>query len=319
MGAGHGCDQVSVPVMRLLIVVGFLNEESYLPVVLECLAAQRRRPDRLVLLNDGSSDRSAAIAEAFAAAHSYAEVLHRPPRPPEADRLAGGQEFESFMWAVDQLRDDPYDVIVKMDADLRLPPDHLEAVMAEFERDPRLGIAGAFLSVATSRGTRRERSPTDHARGPNKFYRRACLQEIRPLPILAGWEGIDEPKAHVRGWRTAGVAVPSGDPIHMRPTGAYNGRLRGYRRMGSNAWTIGAHPLAVGLGGVSRLRDPPLLLSALAYLAGWAIAALRRHRRADAEVRAIVRREQLQRIRGYLPFRRRAARASVTNASDSSM
>ena len=99
--------------------------------------------------------------------------------------------------------------------------------MAEFERDPRLGIAGAFLSVATSRGNRRERSPTDHARGPNKFYRRACLQEIRPLPILAGWEGIDEPKAHVRGWRTAGVAVPSGDPIHMRPTGAYNGRCGG--------------------------------------------------------------------------------------------
>ena len=301
--------------MRLLVVVGFLNEETYLPVVLECLAAQARRPDRLVLLDDGSTDRSPAIAGAFAAKHSYADVLRRPPRPPEPDRLAGGQEFDSFIWAVDQLREDPYDVIVKMDADLRLPPDHLQSVMAEFERDPRLGIAGAFLSVATRwGGLRRERSPADHVRGPNKFYRRACLDEIRPLPILAGWEGIDEPKAHARGWRTAGVAVPSGDPVHMRPTGAYNGKLRGYRRMGSNAWTIGAHPLAVGLGGVSRMRDPPLVLSGFAYVSGWAIAALRRRPRADAEVRAIVRREQLLRIRGYLPFARRAASPSVTNA-----
>ena len=57
------------------------------------------------------------------------------------------------------------------------------------------------------------------------------------------------------------------------------------------------------------------MLPGIAYVAGWAQAGLRRRPRADADVRALVRREQLQRIRGYLP--RRRASASETNASDS--
>lgn len=301
--------------MRLLVVLGFLDEEDYLPAILSALDAQARRPDRIVLLDDGSRDRSGELAAAFAERVAEAEVVKRPPRPPERDRLAGGQEFEAFLWAVDQVADDPYDVIVKLDADLSLPPDHMGAVLAAFEADERLGIAGAFLSIETPAGLRRERSPADHVRGPNKFYRRACLEQIRPLPILAGWESIDEAKAHAAGWTTASVQVPSGDPVHRRPTGSREGRLKGYKRMGSNAWAYGAHPLAVLLGGVSRLREPPLVLPGFAFVAGWAQAGLRRRPRADADVRALVRSEQMARIRGYLP--RRRSSASETNASDS--
>lgn len=298
------------------MVVVFLDEERLLPEFLASMERQRRVPDRLVLVDDGSTDRSGDIARAFAARHAYAEMLPRPPRPPERDRLAGGQEFAAFLWAVDRLAGDPYDVIVKMDADLRLRPDHVATVMSELAGDPRLGIAGAYLAVEAAGGVRRERSPADHVRGPNKFYRRACLEQIRPLPILAGWEAIDEVKAHALGWRTASVAIPGGDSIHLRPTGAHGGRLRGYRRMGSNAWAYGAHPLAVLLGGVSRARDRPRVLAGVSYLAGWAAAGLARRPRAPAAVRRAMRSEQLRRMRGYLPAVS-ARTASVRKRSDS--
>ena len=297
--------------------VGFLNEEHYLPGFLETMAAQTRLPDRLYLNDDGSSDRSPEIAEAFVAEHDWARLIHRPPRPPEADRLAFGQEFQAFLWARDQV-DEPYDVITKMDADLRLNPRLIETVMAALESEPRLGIAGGPLRVILpDGGTERERSPADHVRGPNKFYRRACLDQIMPVQAIAGWEAIDEAKAHMHGWETRTIEIPGDDTVHLRPTGAHDGRVRGFRRMGSNTWSYGAHPLAVFLGGVSRMRERPPVVSGLAFMAGWVYAAFKRYPRAEAEVRAVIRREQMARIRGYLSPGRRASTASATNASDS--
>lgn len=304
--------------MRLVICVGFLNEERYLPAFLQTVAAQTRLPDRLLLVDDGSTDRSPEIVREFAAEHPWARVLARPPRPPERDRLAQAHEYKAFLWAQAQI-DEPHDVVAKMDADLRLNPSLVESVMAAFEAEPRLGIAGGPLSVKTDEGgLRRERSPADHVRGPNKFYRRACLDAIMPVPAIAGWEAIDEAKAHMQGWTTRMVEPPGPDTVHLRPTGAHDGRLRGFRRMGSNTWSYGAHPLAVLLGGVSRLRERPPVLAGFAFVGGWAYAALKRYPRAEPEVRAVVRREQLRRIRGYLPLGSRSAdSASVTNASDS--
>ena len=304
--------------MRLVICVGFLNEERYLPAFLDTVAAQTRLPDRLLLVDDGSTDRSPKIVRDFAAEHPWATVLARPPRPPERDRLAQANEYKAFLWAQAQI-DEPHDVVAKMDADLRLNPRLVECVMAAFEAEPRLGIAGGPLSVeAPEGGLRRERSPADHVRGPNKFYRRACLDEIMPVPAIAGWEAIDEAKAHMRGWETRTVDLPGDDTVHLRPTGAHDGRLRGYRRMGSNTWSYGAHPLAVLLGGVSRMRERPPVLAGFAFVAGWGYAAVKRYPRAEPDVRAVIRREQLRRIRGYLPGGSRSAEsASVTNASDS--
>jgi poly-beta-1,6-N-acetyl-D-glucosamine synthase len=286
--------------MRLVVCVGFLNEEDYLPTFFDSVAAQTRPPDRLLLVDDGSTDRSAQIARDFASRHEWAQPISRPPRSPERDRLAQAHEFQAFLWAREQVAEE-YDVIAKMDADLRLNPRLIETVMAAFEAEPRLGIAGGPLSVVGTNGAlRRERSPADHVRGGNKFYRRACLDAIMPVPAIAGWEAIDEAKAHMRGWETRTIEPPGDDSVHLRPTGAYDGQVRGFRRMGSNAWSYGAHPLAVLAGGAVRMRDRPRILGGLAFIAGWGYAAMKGYPRAEPDVRAQVRREQLKRIRGRL-------------------
>jgi len=286
--------------MRLVVCVGFLNEEDYLATLLDSVAAQTRPPDRMLLVDDGSTDRSGQIARDFAASHEWAQPVSRPPRPAARDRLAHAHEFRAFLWGREQVAEE-YDVIAKMDADLRLNPRLIETVMAAFEAEPRLGIAGGPLSVVGADGAlSRERSPSDHVRGPNKFYRRACLDEIMPVPAIAGWEAIDEAKAHMHGWETRTIEPPGDDSIHMRPTGAHDGQVRGFRRMGSNAWSYGAHPLAVLAGGAVRMRERPRVLGGLAFVAGWGYAAMKRYPRAEPDVRAQVRREQLKRIRSHL-------------------
>ena len=229
---------MSAAPIRIALIVPFLDEAARLPVLLASLAAQERPPDRLVLVDDGSTDGSASIAAGFAAAHPYALLLRRPPRPPEQDRMARAHEWRAFTWGLARL-DDPWDVVAKLDADLQLAPDLLGELERRFAADERLGIAGAYVAHRLPNGRLvRQRCPADHVEGQNRFYRRA-------------------------GWA---------------------------------AYAYGADPVHLLASGMARMRDRPALACGVAYLGGYAAAALRREPRAEPQVRALVRREERARL-----------------------
>lgn len=283
--------------MRILAIVPFLNEEPFLPLFLESLATQTRRPDRLILVDDGSTDRSGAIAAAFAKRHAFAIALSRLPRPPRRDRLATADELNAFLWALKQ-NGEPWDVIAKLDGDLQLNPKTIAEIERQLALDPRLGIAGSYLTEEEPSGARtRIRIHADHVHGATKFYRRECWEQITPLPTIIGWDTMDEVKARMLGWRTKSFAVPDGDPLHLRKRASYDGVARGLRRSGSGAFALGDHPLHVLLFSLRHMTGSPGVIGALNYLAGWIAAALRRAPRADLEVRAHIRRDELRRIR----------------------
>lgn len=285
------------------MIVPFLNEARYLPLLLASIERQTRLPDRLVLVDDGSSDGSGELVEAFAAAHPYAVALSRPPRAREADRLGSASELRSFEWAFARL-DEPWDVVAKLDADLELNPRHFECLLEEMRADPRLGVAGAYLTdVAEDGSDSRFPGPRWHVRGATKFYRRECYERIAPIPAHLGWDTIDEAAARRAGWRTESFELPGGDTRHLRPTGRYDGRLRACRRWGECAWGYGAHPAYVLLGAVRRLVRPPYAIGGAMYALGYAGAALRRRPRVDRELRAFVRREEARLVLAMLPGR----------------
>jgi hypothetical protein len=287
----------SEPVQALAVVVPFLNEREHLPTLLASIDAQTRPPDRLLLVDDGSSDGSHEFALDFALRNHYAAALRRPPRPPEADRLATAAELRAFQWGLEQL-DRPYSIVGKLDADLQLQPQHFAEICAMFDADPQLGLAGAYLSIRGADGAiTRESHPPDHVRGANKFYRRACLDQISPLPSHLGWDTIDEVKARMHGWRTTSLALSGGDSIQLRPTGAHDGRLRAFWRWGECAYGYGSHPLSVIAGALARSARRPYVVLGSAYMLGWASAYVRARPRADAQVRAYRRREELLRLR----------------------
>ncbi len=282
--------------MRLAVIACFLNEEAYLPTFLESLAAQERDPDRMLLVDDGSADASLEIAREYERRHASVRVLSRPRRPRERDRLAMAAELDAFCWAVEQL-DVGWDVVAKLDADLRLTPATFAELERLFEDDPGLGVAGALQSIVAGGLLVRERCPPGHVRGSTKFYRRACFEQIYPLAVRLGWDTTDEIQARMRGWRTQSFPMPDGDPVHLRATATQDGAARGYRRIGRAAYAYGAGLGWTLLGTASRLTEPPRVLGALNYLWGWVAAALRSEPRADSDQRAFLAREHRQRWR----------------------
>ena len=282
--------------MILAVCVPFLNERAHLPAFLASLEGQTRKPDWLLLVDDGSADGSHEIAAEFAAAHDWAQLLRRPERVPERDRLATAKELEAFQWAVEQL-DVEWDVIGKLDADLRLTPRTLETILGELEQDDALGLAGSYLQENGARIKIGE----GHVHGATKFFRRRCWEEIAPVPAILGWDTIDESTARLRGWRTQSFAMPDGDPEHLRPRGTHDGLLRGYHRWGECSYALGESPLHVALYAVRQMAtERPRVAGGASYAAGYASAAARRVPRADAEVRAAVRRQQKQRIKSRI-------------------
>ncbi len=287
------------------VVVPLLNEAALLPRFLRSMDAQERRPERLVLVDDGSTDGSQALLAAFARDRDWVTLLERPVRPPTGDRLADAPELRAFLWAVDRL-DGEFSVVAKMDADLELAPRHVAEVLAAFSADPSLGMAGTYLWVQEPTGEqRREEHPAHHVRGPTRFYRWSCFLDIAPIPEVLGWDGADEVRARAHGWRTRSIELSTGRTMHLRPTGAHDGQLRAYARWGVCAYAIGAHPLAVLAGALIRLKGPPPVIGSLAYVGGWAAARPRGVARVPEDIRTATRREQLGRLRS----RRRALSA----------
>jgi poly-beta-1,6-N-acetyl-D-glucosamine synthase len=289
--------------MKLAVIIPFLNEARFLPRLLASIDRQTRLPDRLILVDDGSSDGSLELASAFAATHPYAVALSRPPRGPEADRLGRAAELRSFEWALGGLGE-PWDVVAKLDADLELNPRHIERLLQEMAADPGLGVTGAYLTDVDEDGTAaRFPVPRWHVRGATKFYRRECYEEIRPIPAHLGWDTIDEIKARRAGWRTESFELPGGDTLHLRPTGRHDGRLRASRRWGECAWGYGAHPGFVLLSAIRRITRPPYGVGGAMYALGYAAAAVRRRPRVDRDLRAFVHREEARLVLGLLTGR----------------
>jgi hypothetical protein len=282
----------------LVVVVTFLNEESFLPSFLRSMAAQTRPPDRLVLVDDGSTDRSAELASEFARSHPKTVVLRRPPRPPARDRLAEANELKAFQWAVAQL-DLDWDVVAKMDADLELGPATIATIEDAFERDPELGVAGAHLVELGPDGSRVPLAcPPDHVNGATKFYLRDCWNDIAPVAPILGWDTLDEFHARMLGWRTESLSIPGGDPLHLRQMGTHGPILRSFRRWGVCSYGYGAHPLQVVFYAARLARTRrPRVIGGLNYLVGWALAAARGAPRAEAHLRRAVRREQIAKAR----------------------
>lgn len=102
------------PAVRWSVVIPFFNEAAFLPATLESLAAQTLRPFRLLLVDNGSTDRSAALAAEWAEQQSGIDVrLLSADTPGQVHALAAGiAEVDTAFLAV-------------ADADTWYPPDYL--------------------------------------------------------------------------------------------------------------------------------------------------------------------------------------------------
>lgn len=163
-------------VTTLSIVVPSYNDAAMLHHCLAALAVQTRPPDEVIVVDNGSTDGTAAVAR-----EAEARVVSEPARGVLRATAAG---FDAATG----------DVIGRLDADSRPAHDWCARVLARFEQDPT-------LDVLTGTGTFYGGGPFWHAVGRH-VYIGGYLQFMRAitghLPVFgsnfamrrAGWDRI---------------------------------------------------------------------------------------------------------------------------------
>lgn len=204
---------------KIAVIIPAHDEQAFLGRCLESLTQQTLKPQKLLIVDDNSSDLTTSIAQHFAAEHSYISLLR--VRSHE-HHLPGSKVVSAFLKGLESL-DEDWDILCKFDADLLFPPDYLQQIAVHFQSDPTVGMAGGFCYIRQGDQWKLESlTGPDHIRGALKAYRKQCYRDIGGLRPSMGWDTVDELLAQYRGWKVH--TDPALQVKHLRPTGETYGK-----------------------------------------------------------------------------------------------
>ena len=284
---------------RLLVVSPVHNEARHIERVVRAVAAQRRRPDAWIVVDDASSDDTLKLLRELERELDFITVLQAPKVAADGDRLVEAVEVRAFNHGLHSVDWRSFTHVAKLDGDIELPPQWYETLLARFAAEPRLGIACGQLSETVEGVTRTIPIPSHHVHGALKLYAIDCLVQIGGLQARLGWDTIDEAYARMRGWSTHSFAEPVA--VHHRPLASRDGVLRGRARHGACAYIahqslpwVAARAFKVG-------RARPVGIGGAAFLYGYLRTATSETKRVeDPALRRFVRRELRARVRRAL-------------------
>ncbi len=279
----------------LVVISAVRNEENLLPRTIDSMVTQTVKPRRWIIVDDGSTDSTAEIAEAAAQKYEWIRVVQRDNR---GFRKLGGGVIDAFNAGLETV-DIEYDFIAKMDADLSFGLRYIERILEEFARDPRLGSASGKVYRPEGSGFVEEFMIDEMVAGQWKMYRRECFEEIGGLVAEVMWDGIDFHKARQAGWTTRSFDIPEIRIIHHRLMGSSDRNvLRGRLRWGYGQWFMGTHPLYIAASAGLRMLEKPYVIGGVLILIGYLTAAIRRDPRyPDLQFRQELKQWQLGRLR----------------------
>ena len=279
---------------KYLIITPVRDEEKHIEGTIRSVTCQTIPPTEWIIVDDGSTDRTAEIANAWAKQFPWIHVVRRPNR---GKRKSGGGVIEAFYDGYSAIEQHDWEFIVKLDGDLTFSSDYFEKCLLHFEREPNLGVGGGEIWHNIDGKLTLESNPKFHVRGATKIYRRPCWEAIGGLWQAPGWDTIDEVKANMLGWKSHSFSELQ--LTHHRLTGTAEGLLRDRIKHGMACYISGYHPLYVAASCASRLVQRPYIAGSAAICYGFLKGYWTRVPRVnDARLVKYLRRQQMRRLAG---------------------
>jgi glycosyltransferase involved in cell wall biosynthesis len=173
---------------RIAVLMPVYNEERNLPVSLRSVAEQSIRPSCVLIGDNCSTDGGMDLARALLQQSQLEYDIVRVNRRPELGIL----NVTAVIWALDAIlerRAPLFDYVAILGADTVLEPRYFEKLVALFESDPKLSIAGGRcypLGILSSDYVLPQ--PVEVPWGSNKVYRAETwfqlsrMADVRTLP-----------------------------------------------------------------------------------------------------------------------------------------
>lgn len=299
--------------MKYGIITPAFNEAPFIADFMNSIINQTVIPADFLVIDDGSTDKTATVAQQIASNYNWITILIRPGN---AKHQIGSKVVQTFQYGMAQAPHSNWDFVVKLDADQILPSDYFERIIAVFQNESETGICGGVCVVPkfanpntlnpesiasdthwkinTVHDSHNKNTDTNmfhklsaeedlqvekltdrfHVRGSIKSYRMDCYRDIGGISPVYGWDTLDELLAAYHGW---GIKVlPELKVIHRRPTGAQTRSFRLHMMTGETFYRMGYGPVISLLASLKRYRMPPFGISAFVSWIGYLWASIRR-------------------------------------------
>jgi glycosyltransferase involved in cell wall biosynthesis len=306
--------------MKYILITPAHNEEGFIRKTLESMSAQTTPPERWIIVDDGSTDHTAAIVDDYAKRYPWIQLLKRPQRN---DRSFAGKAY-AFYAGIENIDLNQFDIIGNLDADLSFDPDYLEFLMSRFSEDPKLGVAGTpFIEDGGYDSARDSFEGENHVAGGCQLFRRECFSDVGgyvPNPA-GGIDWIAVTMARMKGWTTR--SFPQKRFRHHRSLGtAGRSGFGASFSYGEKDYYLGNSPIWELFRVIYRMAKPPFLTEGLALLLGYFWAAIRRMPRpVSRELMRFHRQEQMIKLRAifqsFFSFKKLDSFSLLTDRGDS--
>lgn len=290
------CEKISqLKNYRYVLITAARNEEMYIEKTIQSVIKQTILPLKWIIVSDRSLDRTEEIVQGYAREHEYIELLRL-----QGD---GGHSFGSQVRAITAgyqiLKNLHYDYICNVDADVTFADNYFEMILARFENDVRLGIAGGYIYEEVGGVfTPRDYNRMDCVSNAAQIFRKSCFENIGGYIQLKygahdAWVNI---MARKMGWKVE--SIPEIMVYHHRPTSSSFGRFYQAKwNAGLMDYTIGNHPLYQVGKCIRRFQEKPYVIASLFRMAAYIWAYMRREERGvSIDFIKYYRREQFRRI-----------------------
>lgn len=279
--------------LRYVLITPARNEAAHIELTAASVVRQRHRPEKWVVVNDGSTDATGGIVKAFCEDHPWIEVVDLPVH---RDRHFAAKVF-AFNAGYERVKDLDYDVIGSLDADISFDGDYFHYLLGCAEKDSRLGVFGSpFVEDGAHYDYRF--TNIEHVSGACQLFRRECFEDIGGyVPIKGGgidWTAVTT--ARMKGWKTRTFTEKV--CYHHKKMGTGNAGAWGiWYRHGRKDYFLGGHPLWQLFRCVYQMRYKPYFMGGFLLFMGYFWSALcRSKRQVSTELMEFHRREQMQRL-----------------------
>lgn len=276
---------------RYVVISPCRNEADLMRQTLDSVIAQSVRPEKWVIVDDGSTDATPRILAEYAAQHEWIEIVTRADR---GCRSVGPGVIDAFYAGFDTINPRNYDYLCKLDLDLRIPIHYFETLIQRMEADTRIATCSGKAYIEWNGQLISERHGDETSLGMTKFYRLDRFQAIGGFVRGVMWDGIDCHRCRMLGWIACSWDEPELRFVHLRPMGSSQISIfRGRMRHGYGQYFMGSGLLWMLATAVYRIPEKPYVVGGLAIFWGWMKSALlHEDRYGDPDFRRFLRRYQ---------------------------
>jgi glycosyltransferase involved in cell wall biosynthesis len=158
---------------KVAVVIPAKNEEPRIGKTLESFLNQDLKPYRIIVVDDGSSDKTGEISSNY----NGVEVVTRPFR--KENLVAKKELAETFNAGLQKLSNDECDFILISGADLIIPKNYISTIVTRMIENPKIAVSSGIVKGEYS----------NVPRGPGRIVRYDLWKKLGLIyPINYGFE-----------------------------------------------------------------------------------------------------------------------------------